>query len=205
MVKTIVYVDGFNLYYGCLKNTPYKWVNLKTLAASLLKPENDIVGVKYFTAHVKARPKDPQQPIRQQTYLRALKTLPETTVVLGHFLSKKERMVRADGQGTVEVIRTDEKGSDVNLATHLLMDAFWNRFDLAVLITNDSDLVEPVRQVRAAFKKKVGILNPQSIQSVQLKKEATFFYQIQPGHLKGSQFPPTLTDQYGTITKPASW
>jgi len=205
MVKTIVYVDGFNLYYGSLKDSPYKWVNIKTMAASLLKPEAEIVGIKYFTALVKARPTDPQQPVRQQAYLRALKTLPEATVILGHFMSKKVRMTRADGLGTVQVIRTDEKGSDVNLATHMLMDAFWNRYDLAVLISNDSDLAEPIRQVRDAFKKKVGILNPQTVQSVILKREATFFYQIQQGHLAGAQFPPTLVDAHGTITKPSNW
>lgn len=57
--------------------------------------------------------------------------------------------------------RTDEKGTDVNLAAHLLHDGFKNLFDLAVIVSNDSDLREPVRMVKEVLKRPIGILNPQ--------------------------------------------
>ncbi len=72
---TNIYVDGFNLFYGALRNSPYCWLNLKTLCRLLL-PRNVIGQVRYFTALVSARPSDPHQPVRQQLYLRALATLP---------------------------------------------------------------------------------------------------------------------------------
>ncbi len=70
--KTIVYVDGFNLYYGALKDRPNRWLDLAVLSRHLLKPTHEIVGVRYFTARVQPRPGNPQQAQRQQAYLRAL-------------------------------------------------------------------------------------------------------------------------------------
>lgn len=75
-MRTFVYIDGFNFYYGAVKNTPYKWLDFSKLCQHLLSP-NQILKIKYFTARVKARPSDPRQPIRQQTYLRALQTIPK--------------------------------------------------------------------------------------------------------------------------------
>ena len=73
---TNVYVDGFNLYYRALKDTPFRWLDLRKLAATLL-PEDTIQTVYYFTARLDARPGNPTQPQRQQAYLRALATLPD--------------------------------------------------------------------------------------------------------------------------------
>jgi hypothetical protein len=84
MPKTNVYIDGFNLYYGAVKGTPYRWLDLSALCHHML-PNDDIRAIKYFTAKVNARPHDPQQPMRQQVYLRALRTLPDVTIVFGHF------------------------------------------------------------------------------------------------------------------------
>ena len=157
-MKTIIYVDGFNFYYGAVRNTPHKWLDLSLLFSKLLKPENQVIEIKYFTAKVIARPNDLHQPVRQATYIRALQTIPNLKVIYGHFLSHTVKMPLASGKGFAEVIKTEEKGSDVNLATHLLIDGFQNRYDLAVLVTNDSDLAEPVRQVKGLFQKKVGNL-----------------------------------------------
>jgi hypothetical protein len=105
----------------------------------------------------------------------------------------------------VWVDKTEEKGSDVNLAAHLVRDAFQQRFEAAVLITNDSDLGEPVRIVRQELGLPVGILNPRQTHSVVLKNLATFVKRIRQSDLLASQFPPSLTDKKGTFTKPASW
>jgi uncharacterized LabA/DUF88 family protein len=208
-VRTIVYVDAFNLYYGCLKGTPYRWLNLEQLARLLLTANNVIVRIKYFTARVSARPSDLDQPNRQQLYLRALGTLPKVEIHYGHYLTHEVTMpLAAPTPGApryAKVIKTEEKGSDVNLATHLVADAYENSFDAAAIITNDSDLLEPVRVVRSRLKKTVGILNPQKHPSFVLTRAASFFKQIRPAALKASQFPDELRDGVGTFRKPPTW
>src|SRR5579885_2614118 len=87
-MRTNAHVDAFNLYYGSVKDTPYKWLDLaKYLSAAL--PANQINRIRYFTARVKPRPHDPQQPVRQQTYIRALLTLPNLTVHYGQYLESR--------------------------------------------------------------------------------------------------------------------
>lgn len=122
-MKTNVYIDGFDLYYGAVKGTPYRWLDLAKMCRLIL-PRNQIHAIKYFTANVTARPSDPGQTVRQQTYLRALATTPNLTIILGHFLSNTCTMPLADPQPGqpryARVIKVEEKGSDVNLAAHLL-------------------------------------------------------------------------------------
>lgn len=205
-----VYVDGFNLYYRCLQNTPYKWLDLSKLAALLL-PQTTIGRIRYFTAHIQARPDDLDAPTRQAIYLRALQSIPNLTIHFGHFLSDVKRMRLAEpipgGPTMVNVIRTDEKGSDVNLATYLLLDAFRREADTALVISNDSDLAEPVRIVRSEFNVRVGVTHPcRGTPSHTLQSAAAFVRRTRNGVLLASQFPPTLTDAKGRpITKPARW
>src|SRR5215204_882432 len=90
-MRTNVYIDGFNLFYGCLKGSPYKWLDIDALCRRLL-PKDQINRIRYFTALVTARPGDPQQPVRQETYLRALETLSSVTVHLGEFYVNRVRM-----------------------------------------------------------------------------------------------------------------
>lgn len=162
--------------------------------------------IKYFTAKVKSRPSDPRQSSRQMIYLRALGTLQNFDIIYGHFLSHEVWMYRADGKGKIKVIKTEEKKSDVNIATHLLYDAFKDKYDLAVLISNDSDLSEPLRIITREMGKKVGILNPQKhIMSKELSKYALFAKQIRKSALAVSQFPDELVDKHGTIHKPFDW
>src|SRR3990172_6413985 len=125
-MKTNVYIDGFNFYYGCVKNTPYHWLNLARMC-QLLLPKDHIQRIKYFTALVTPRPNDPDKLIRQQTYLRALQTIPNVEIILGTFLSHEVTTPLAPPKkGFANVIKTEEKGSDVNIATHLLIDGFKN-------------------------------------------------------------------------------
>src|SRR3954464_14712711 len=122
---TNFYIDAFNLYYGCLKGTAQKWLDLEAFCR-LSFPGDQVHRIRYCTALVKARPQDPQQPIRQQTYLRALRTLGCVTIHYGHYLQKPVMMPYvtppAGGPVTVQVLKSEEKGSDVNLATTLLVD-----------------------------------------------------------------------------------
>ncbi len=148
-MKVFVYVDGFNLYYRALKNTQYKWLNLDTVSQRLVKSADTIEKVRYFTARVSARAGDPDAPRRQQIYLNALGTLPNITFHYGRFLPKKKwRPLVSDPTKYVEIHDTEEKGSDVNLAVHLLHDGWLGNYEMALILSQDTDLIEPLRLVR---------------------------------------------------------
>ena len=206
---TNVYVDGFNLYYGLLRGTPWKWLDLEALCRHLL-PGHEVQCIRYFTAHISVREDELDAASRQQSYLRALDTLPTVSIHLGHFLARVVRMPLADpvpgGPRTVEVIKTEEKGSDVNLASYLLADAFRNDAEAFVLITNDSDLMEPIRMVRHELDKVVGLLNPQPRQSrALLRCKPSFVKQVRHGVASVSQLPKELYDRHGAIVRPPEW
>jgi uncharacterized LabA/DUF88 family protein len=204
-VKTNIYVDGFNFYYGCIRGTPFRWLDIAKMC-HLLLPKDDIHRIKYFTALVEARANDPDKPLRQQNYLRALQTIPNLEIIRGSFLSHEVMMLLAPpANGYIKVIRTEEKGSDVNLATHLLVDAFRNDYELAVIVSNDSDLLGPIQVVTRQFHKPVGLLNPQKNPSVALIPHVLFVKNIRRGVLQNSLFPPVLTDAQGSFSKPPEW
>lgn len=210
-MRTTVYVDGFNLYYGALKGTAHKWLDLDALCRRLL-PRDDITLIRYFTARVTPRPDNPAVHTRQNAYLRALATIPHLTVHLGHYQMKTTRMPLASppsgGPRTVRVIKTEEKGSDVNLATYLVFDACQGAFDTAVVISNDSDLAEPIRIVRHELGLKVGIINPHPAHMRSRGLEAarpTFIKQIRPSVLAACQFPDRLRVPSGYLPRPAKW
>jgi len=207
-MNTIVYVDGFNLYYGALRGTPFKWLNIAQMCRILL-PQHKITRIKYYTARVSARPNDPLQPVRQQTYLRALHTTPNLDIIFGRFMTsnRKMRLVEplADGTKSILVTKTEEKGSDVNIATHVVHDAHLGSYEAAVIVSNDSDLIEPVRIARFELGKIVGMLNPHKRPSRDLMKHVTFVKNIRKPVLKNSQFPDTLKDVEGAFHKPKEW
>jgi uncharacterized LabA/DUF88 family protein len=208
-LRANVYVDGFNLYYRALKQNRCNWLNLSALA-SLYLPQYDVRQIKYFTAIVNPNPWDPDQQVRQLTYLRALGTLPNVHVYRGSFLTvpKKAPCAQNWARGVyklLEIIKTEEKGSDVNLATHLLCDAFRDNFDVAAVISNDTDLEEPIRVVKEELGKGVILLHPSKYASGKLGMYATTVRRIRLGALHASLFPDELTDSVGTFRKPASW
>jgi len=138
-----------------------------------------------------------------------MRITPHLEIILGHFLSHIRRMLLAYppsvGSQYAEVLYTEEKGSDVNLATHLLVDAFRGRYEVAVVVTNDSDLAEPIRIVRQELGLDVIILNPQPKPSAELNRLATFIRPIRKGPLQASQFPNTMSDANGVFSKPTGW
>jgi len=205
-MKAIVYVDGFNLYYGCLKKSSYKWLNLKKLC-DLLFPHYKIEKIKYFTAPIKIREndKDHDRPNRQQIYLRALKTIPEIEIIYGSFLSHTVLMKKADNSGYINVLKTEEKGTDVNIASHVINDGHKGLYEVAVIISNDSDLVEPVKIVTTELDLLVTVVSPYKKNSFELKKTASSVRQIREGVLGVSQFEKVLRDSVGEFRKPLSW
>jgi hypothetical protein len=207
-MRTSIYIDGFNLYYRAIKGTPHKWLDLKQLAVNLLQPHHVITEIKYFTAIVSGV-FDPSQPIRQKTYIRALKShLPEFFVYYGHFLSHEVFCPHAPLSRPpkfTKVVKTEEKGSDVNLAVHLLNDAWLEKYDCAIVISNDSDLAEPLRLIREQNDKKIGLISPllHGHPSRELQKHAHFVKRIREGVLRISQLPSPIPGT--TIHKPADW
>jgi len=206
-MKSILYIDGFNFYYGAARRFGVRWINPIQLA-KLLLPDHEFVRVRYFSAIVKPDPADPAKISRQHTYLRALRTLPDIDIQMGAFLQSVKSMPRhplTDPIERVDVLKTEEKGSDVNLATALLLDAFDDAMDCAVLVTNDSDLAGPMRVVRSRFGKTVGLINPQKRPGRVLSSISDFTRQVRRGVLEASQFPHELEDADGASHRPSSW
>ena len=166
--------------------------------------------IRYFTARVKPLPTDPEQPRRQETYLRALDTLPNVEIHYGQFTSHAVRLPLVTSLGSqklqfAKVLKSEEKGSDVNLAAHLVHDAHLRRFEVAIVVTNDSDLVEPIRLVREEIGLPVGVLNPCSQPAGGLKRAASFYTVLRPNAAAKCQFADSLTDSRGVVRRPSSW
>ena len=203
-MRTNIYVDAFNLYYGALKGSPYRWLDLFTLLSRML-PRDEIHRIRYFTASIQPRESDPLAPQRQQIYLRALATVPCVTVHYGSFMPKTKVRPLVNGGAYVEVRDTEEKGSDVNLASYLIHDGHRGDYEQAVVVSNDSDLRTPIELVRSDLGLRVGLLNPRKRVALGLAGVADFYKPIRKGVLGASQFPDELVDETGTFRKPASW
>ena len=207
---TNIYIDGFNLYHRALKGTEFKWLNLRILA-EILFPNDVIRHICFFTALVNARPQNPNQLSRQQTYLRALSTLPGFQAYFGTFLPRtKIRPLARPVAGLpqyVEFLDSEEKGSDVNLAMRLLVDGFTGAYEHAAIVTNDSDFSGPIKYVRDDLGLRITVVNPdyRSKTNRDLVDAATYVKRLWKSHLRRSQFPPALHDAQGAITKPAAW
>lgn len=221
-MRTSIYIDGFNFYYGAVAGTPYRWLNVVELCRRLL-PRNEVTKVRYFTALVKDTRSDRTKSVRQQTFIRALETLPEIEVTYGSFLANVRRMplararpedagiprlvsLQRGGPTSAVVLRTEEKGSDVNLASMLVADAFQGAFEAAAVLSTDSDLALPIELVRSELELPVGVLFPKGRYSVELDRVAAFRRTFDDRLLRQCQLPEKLRDARGrTITKPAGW
>ena len=213
---TNIYVDGFNLYYGSVRRYPrLKWLDISRLCMRLL-PAHSIGRIRYFTARVNALPHDRQAPARQDLYLRALRTLPNLNLHFGRFASREVHMPRSplsylpgtNSPETVAVIRTEEKRSDVNLASYLLLDCLDDEFDVAVVLSNDSDLTLPVHIVGTRFGKSVGMINPHGNRRLSSELRSVTAFQVRSINrsvLAASQFPDDLTDADGAFRRPSRW
>jgi len=202
---TYVYIDGFNLYYGALnknKKPGLKWLDIQSWLNKVLL-YNDIRKIKFFTSRISGK-YDSTKPDRQDVYFRALRTLPFVEIIEGFFLTKKQRICVTKDIDLFANI-PEEKGTDVNLAIHVLNDARKNKFQTAIIVSNDSDFAEVVKVVTKELKMKVGILNPFPTFNKQLTKYATFKLPIRETAILKSQFPNTLSDSTGMFTKPVGW
>lgn len=203
--RTYVYIDGFNFYYRALQGGPFKWLDYLTLCQKLLNSTNNIEKIKYYTARVSGR-SDPDEPKRQQVYLNALATIPCLEIFYGSFLAKIiTRPLVGQEKHFVDVHSAEEKGSDVNLATHLVFDACQDKFDVGIVLSKDTDLVEPIRIARDELGKVVGIVCPDENLPEPLKRVASFCKHVRKQHLNESQFPNRIQGATQVIEKPSEW
>lgn len=220
-LRANVYVDGFNLYHGCFDDhrgraewRNYRWLDLNAFCTKLF-PQYSINRIRYFTALVDPLPENPDNRTRQLEYLRALRTLPNLTIHQGRFATNLKMRPLAEPNSrppsvsvplqVVCVLEREEKGSDVNLATYLLVDGFKRDYEVAVVVSNDSDLAEPIRLVRNELGIRVGIVNPRKSVAYDLKGTADFYKSVRVWLLRDSQFPAVMSDANGLITKPSTW
>ena len=237
-----VYIDGFNFYYAAFVEGDfgrYKWLDLVAFSECLV-PRMRVDHVRYFTAQVKPKPSDPDAHIRQGIYLNALKTLPRLSVHLGSFSKHPVTMPLAPPPshgreagvvyreepeaGSAEeqppdrawVYKFEEKGSDVNLATFLLRDGFKGFYDVAVVVSDDSDLLEPVKMVRQELNRQVIVARVPRYSRTEGKKQVRasvfegkvdFIRDVRRAHLADSQLPVTIKPKGGgrLIERPSAW
>ena len=222
-LNTIVYIDGFNLYYS-LKGTPYKWLNIEMLIDSVLDPSwHNVTQIKYFTAQVKRKQKDPSNVIRQNIYLRAIQTIQKVEIVYGKF---KKRHIKAllviknpeqlkqikkiIGKNIIPFFKYEEKETDVNIATHIIYDCCKEDVSSIVLLSNDTDLKLPLWFARKKLKKRVIVITPTEIKGgvivpmeahQDLQKISNKTLSLTEDYLKNSQFP----DVIDGMSKPKQW
>lgn len=198
--RTIVYVDGFNLYYGMHEKhgRKYLWLDLQTLAERLLKPDQSLVRVKYFTARMR---NSPDSAARQAEYLGALRGR-GVEVVEGRF---QEKTQHCNGCGD-EWRSYEEKESDVNFCVGLLDDAHAHAFDHALLITADSDMTPAVRAVkRRRHDARLVAVFPPKRRSTELQRAVDASLQLGTTLLRQCQLPETVMADGRAYSRPKYW
>ena len=217
----IVYVDALNLYYGSLRNTPYRWLNLEALFDRLL-PDFQVKKIYFFSADLKGKfnPADPSAPDRQKAYFKALEALPRVQMVKGSFTRQPaEQLLRIRGDSkfsnflktklrsvTASVWKIEEKGADVSMGSYLTRDAVLNRADLFLLVTRDSDLAGTLDMLRKEFQAPIGICFPGNARSGALMKAGVVMeLYISNGALEESQLPNPVKIGDSEIYKPEIW
>lgn len=202
--RLIVYVDGFNLYHGLHDTSRYKylWLDLVQLA-KILRPQDNLVKVKYFTAQVLG---DPEAQARQNIYLDAL-TLNGSgliEIIQGRY-QRKTKQCRSCNSSWISY---EEKQTDVNIAVEIVADAAEGLADSQIIISADSDLAPAVEMSRrlnpnlfiaAAF--------PPGRKSFELKKIMPASFDIYPARLAKAQLPDVVSGVSSAITykRPSKW
>ena len=203
-----VYIDGLNLFYGALRRTRWRWLDLGALSDALAGlPVDRIV---YCTAVISSAGGRSGGPVRQQAYLKAVTSDPRVEVLRGRFLRSKvvRQLVGCEDPGSACFARIhddEEKGSDVNLASRLLHDGHLGRYRRAILVTGDSDLVEPVRLLVKEVGLGVEVVNPRKGRSRELAGVASGYRGLDRGLLQRCQLPAAVERSGVTLVRPREW
>ena len=200
--KVITYIDGFNLYHALRRKgwQRYNWLNLRKFSQCFLEPDQVLVTTKYFTARFK---NDPPKEKRQGLYIDSLNSLKDLEIIEGRF-QKKKRTCRQCNHS----YRTyEEKMTDVHIAVALLEDAVNDRFDTALLVSADGDLVPPIKTVKRIFpEKRIVVIVPPASHGAALQATADANLTVWRTTLRRSQFPKKVKRADGKIVeRPTSW
>lgn len=200
--RTIVYVDGFNLYFGLreAKLDRFRWLDVHALALRVAQARH-LVQTKYFTARISGP--DAAKQRRQSIYLEALATRPEVKLIYGHYLANQKRCYSC-GQ---LVSSYSEKMTDVNIAVEVMSDLLADHIDTAIIVSGDSDLTPVVRAARGLFPEKRMIVGfPPKRISLALKRAASGYFVIAEEVIKKSQLPREIWKPDGTrLVRPVRW
>ena len=204
MNRVVSYIDGFNFYFG-LRDKQWKkyyWLDLAAMSRTLLKPGQSLVGCHYFTARIKAK-NHGQSIQRQHIWLEAQETRVDVQMHFGHYLLKRVHCKSCGAQWESH----EEKMTDVNIASQLLVDAFADKFDTAIIISGDSDLTTPIKQVLQLFpNKRIIVAFPPKRKSEQLKKVASGYIHIGEDKLRQNLLPDEIIKADGYVLKrPSQW
>ena len=137
--KVIVYVDGFNFYYGLKKNPKWKkyyWLDIVKLFETFMKDDQELVCVKYFSA----RPQNIDKSRRQNAFFQANKENPKFRLILGKYLKKTITCYNCG----YAINTFEEKESDVRIATQIVNDSLKNSCDIAIVVSADSDMIPAI-------------------------------------------------------------
>jgi len=208
MNRSIVYIDGFNLYYGAIRGGPHKWLNLQDYFTRV-RQADVIQRIYYFTAMVNGL----GHRYRQEVYLRALETLPLVKVILGRYKLKQVECGVTQGHynGRRMFQVPEEKRTDVNIAIQMLDDAYHDACDRLILVSGDSDLVPSINRIKVIFPQKqvyvyVPSRNPTRGAAVELRSSADHAKDLPLSLLGPAQFPVRIPDgSGGVIQKPVEW
>lgn len=229
-LRTRVYIDGYNLYYGCLKGTPYKWLDMLVLFEKHILPSSSLAGtsidllplsIKFFTAKILERPAKTLDSVSSQArYHTALQKLYSDRIQLieGYYslTESKVKAVNLDVPQTwprecqdVLIWKLEEKQSDVNLALHAYHDAITAAVDQVVIVTNDTDISPALRMIRQNTNATVGLVVPTTQHVRTPDKELADLSHwvrshITAAELAASQLPRVIPGRRPTI-KPESW
>lgn len=202
MNRVAFFIDGFNLYHA-MDNNPahrkYKWLNLRKLSECFIGSEDSIVDISYFTAYTVWNPAKIQ---RHNIYIRALRSV-NVKIILGAF-RPKDRICRICNKQYRTFV---EKRTDVNICIKLFGTALSDKWDKAMVISGDSDLIPAIEGVKSAFPaKQIGIIIPIGGRAEELKQVSDFHMKIKPIHLSTCQFPDVIViDEHQQLNRPASW
>lgn len=219
MKKTCIYVDGFNLYYGILAHwrrandkapaIGVKWLDIEAFAKNILDDSHEIVKINYFTSDIKSVDLDvdfQQRITRQGLYLRALDSKENTAIIKGCFRERNASFKCPEAPFKKYKYKTfEEKGTDVNIATWLLSDAYKGLYDSYILISNDTDLRAPLFLIKNELSSNVGLICPQIKTAESLKDSVNFYRNIRLSDIEQSQFSTEMKDAKGDFKKPKEW
>lgn len=185
-IKTIAYIDGFNLYHSILeyKDPALKWLDVRALAHSFLSASENLDAVDYFSAYAKHRSKGAYR--RQLQYLKEI----QNAGVVTH-MSNFKKKTRHCFTCKAKWPHHEEKETDVHMALKILMDATDDKFDEAIIFSADSDLVPVVRAVKARHPEKrirVAVTRKRHRSSRDIQHVCDATHTINKGRLAGCVF-----------------